>query len=233
MIRARGGFREITALVMLLTWIVGNEVAARPPVKQLPAGYEEWRATGVHPKILEPHAERGGGKAIFPTPRGDIATFYLSFNTPEKSRALLRCVAEREDTIPLESSLATGAMGYKFNVRQGEVIPLYGHLYAIDAVAGPVFVRLTRVTERVPEDLRPIKNSRLIATTTVRPELFWQQDAARRDRRDYDEVRFLKLDKDTRRATIELLPGFVSWKSYGPKSASAISSARVGGPTAC
>lgn len=190
-------------------------MAGKPRIEEDPLGLEEWTKSGEFAKEILVDNDKQGHKGVFPTPFGSRVGFRLTSNkSPEPSLPCLEICAVEEFKIPLVSSVCTGGRGHQFLVKQGDVIPIYGHLYAVKG--GARFVTLTRVTDQVPEKFRPSKNSRTIAITALNPSLFWELDSKSPDRKEFDTVRISKITKDTCRAKIELIPGYASSRDFKP-----------------
>jgi hypothetical protein len=88
-------------------------------------------------------------------------------------------------------------------VGQNQVIPLFDQVYAVDVDAFGVV--LTRVTDRIPEEIHPGLNTRTIATVAVGADLFREQHALFNNRQDYDEVN-VEFNRSIGKAVVHLEP---------------------------
>lgn len=199
--------RQLLACGVILAMSPGI-LRAAPPSDHV-EGYSEFRETGEYPRTLS-LSGNNGARVVIPTPMSNQAPhwpfFYPTFavsseKTGELTTAVLTLGGNGRH--PFSSSLYAPA-GYQWRLRDGDLTPIYGHIYR-SQVSPNHTVTLTRVTEHIGNELRPQSATRVIAMNSVEPTLFWERDPDDSQSAEFD---WIEIEIDAKEvATVELKPG--------------------------
>jgi hypothetical protein len=109
--------------------------------------------------------------------------------------------------------------GLAFLVSVGDIIPLFDQIYLIEDL-GPEFVELKRVTDELPQALRPALNSRVFSTADADdPQLFTEYDVDNIEgKTEWDTVKILGFDEETGTVTLSLTPEASDERRFGPST---------------
>jgi hypothetical protein len=203
----------------------------------VPLGYKEFQDTGKYISQFEIGEDDGrseGNQGLHdPTPV--MMSNWEKNDKPILLRADFRAVDKSRPTLsifdkqyPIESSLyvppVTMIQGgtrteVKFRVADGDVIPIFGELYAIKVMRSRKTIQLTRITDSIPKEFQPRQDvpSRTIAVSSLDSRLFFEPIIEHKDSEFFDAVHLQRIDEKTRRASMRLIPDLTQWFSRGGK----------------
>jgi hypothetical protein len=106
-----------------------------------------------------------------------------------------------------------------FMVSASEIIPLFDQIYLVEDL-GPEFVQLKRVTDELPQTLRPDLNSRVFSLADADdPQLFTEYDVDNIEgKTEWDTVKILGFDEETGTVTLSLTPEASDERRFGPST---------------
>ncbi len=193
----------LNGLALCIVFVPGMAVAAPPP-STLPVGIREWSRTGKVADELYLKADDHGRRVAMSSPTGGYPRFTVKRQSATQSQLTFHL-----EKSPLCSSSLHAPEGFGFLVKRGDVIPLFGELYAID-FRDPEALILRRVTEKVDAALCPSLDSRVISLSAIRPTLFHEEDV-NLSVTHFDWVSLAKIESSDV-AVVELKPGYAGSK---------------------
>lgn len=183
---------RLCSVGLTLTILASIVYGVEPPLPEDPFGWDEWKASGKYPDEF-PVGGRVSREVIFPTFKGHTASFQGQ-GYEHDIRVNVWC----KDRFPIESLLHESTEFQSFECAYGDVIPLFGHLYLIGGV-------IKRVTDQVPQELRPAGISRFITLGGYQKKLFWTK-GTQPGSFEFDRVYLLEIAEDPPTAKVELVP---------------------------
>ncbi len=202
----RGHFRILLRTIMLCGVIVaaGAELMSAPVPERRIVGHSEYERTGKYPTRLVLSGNTGARVAI-PTPDKSFPVFQVESEASAGPPIAVLTLWYGENC-PASSSIYEPT-GYQWRLRDGDVIPILGHVY-LARVSRDNSITLTRVTEKLDEKLRPKTETRLIAMNSVHARMFWEKKSGSPFPYEYDWIEVDVKGSDV--ATVELKPGRAS-----------------------